>query len=66
MPKRKRQGGARRGAGRKPLSAHGLQRRDRKVLASFTPDEYERLDADADGEGVTVAELVAQRALGRL
>jgi hypothetical protein len=48
------------------LSAYGLESRSRKVVASFTPSEYERLDADADDEGVTIAELVAQRALENL
>lgn len=48
--------------GRKPLALYGLQKRDKKVLASFTPIEYEQLEEAADQEGVTVSELVAQRA----
>lgn len=52
--------------GRPPLSVYGLAARTRRVLAAFTPDEYAQLELDAEREGVTVAELVAQRALGRL
>jgi len=61
--KKQGSGGARRRAGRKPLSAYGLERRDAKVLASFTAQQFEALEADADEEGMTVSELVAQRAL---
>jgi hypothetical protein len=50
--------------GRKPLAAHGLERRDRKVLASFTETQFTALEREADDEGVTVSELVAQRAVG--
>lgn len=66
MPKQKsrKQPGAR--MGRPPLSVYGLAARTRRVLAAFTPDEYAQLELDAEREGVTVAELVAQRALGRL
>lgn len=64
MPKYKTQTPTRRAkTGRKRLADHGLEKRDRKVLASFTPTQHERLEAEADDEGVTVAELVAQRAV---
>lgn len=63
MPKRKSDK-VRSRVGRKSLAEHGLQKRDRKVLASFTPAEYEGLETEADNEGMTVSELVAQRAVG--
>lgn len=53
-------------AGRKPLSAHGKEARTCKLVASFTPTQYAALEADAEDEGVTIAELVAQRATGDL
>ena len=59
MPKKRR----RDPRGRKPLSAYGLERRQCKVLVSFTRAELDALVDQADGEGVTLAELVAQRAL---
>ena len=52
--------------GRKPLSSKGLERRQCKVLASFTPSERDALVEDAEAEGVSLAELVALRALGDL
>lgn len=66
MPKRKKSGGVRARAGRKPLAEHGIEKRDKKVLASFTPTEHRRLERQADNEGVTVSELVAQKANGIL
>lgn len=62
MPKQKPR--TRRKTGRKPLADHGLERRDRKVLASFTASEFSALEREAEDEGVTVTELVAQRAVG--
>lgn len=52
--------------GRKPLALLGRERRDRKVLASFTPSQHAALERLADAEGVTLAELVAQSALDKL
>lgn len=63
MPKQKRtQRSEARGIGRPPLAK--AQKREKKVLASFTRDQYETLESDADEDGLTVSELVAQRALG--
>jgi hypothetical protein len=59
-----KRGGSRKRSGRKRLADLGMEKRDRKVLASFTPSEFEKLDAEADEEGVTVSELVAQKAIG--
>lgn len=64
MAKRKTRGGKREGAGRKTLAELGVERRERKVLAAFTPTEYARLAAQAERVGVTVSELVALRAVG--
>lgn len=49
--------------GRPPFSLSGLAVRERKVLCSFTADEYETLQRAAEREEVTLAALVAQRAL---
>lgn len=49
--------------GRKPLSSKGLERRQCKVLASFTPREHAALVARAHAKGVSLAELVAAGAL---
>jgi hypothetical protein len=62
MPKQKSEAISPGRAGRKPLAMHGIEARSRKVLASFTPTQFTRLEADADSEGITVAELVAMRA----
>jgi hypothetical protein len=48
--------------GRKPLAED--QRRSRKVIASFTLAQRARLEREARDRGVSVAELVALRALG--
>lgn len=54
-------GGARPGAGRKPMPA--AQRRARAITVAFTDDQYAELDRAADDAGITVAELVFQRTL---
>jgi hypothetical protein len=48
--------------GRKSLAAQGKEARSRKLVAAFTPTQFLQLEADADAEGITVAELVAMRA----
>jgi hypothetical protein len=47
--------------GRKPLAAH--VRRDQRVKVSFTAGELAELEAHAELDGTTVAELVHDRAL---
>lgn len=57
----KTRGGAGRGQGRRALPEHA--RRRHAVAVRFTDDELAALEADADAEGVTVAELARTRAL---
>lgn len=51
--------------GRPTYDSLGLAARTRKVLASFTEDEYEELQRAAERSRVTVAALVAARAVFR-
>lgn len=62
-PKKATHGGARKGAGRKSNAELGLPVRSERVVARFTADELARLQREADDEALSVAELVAQRAL---
>jgi predicted HicB family RNase H-like nuclease len=54
-------GGARAGAGRPPKPAG--EARTAKVMVRFTESDHARLCAAAEREGLTLAELVAARAL---
>jgi hypothetical protein len=60
-PKPENRGGARPGAGRKPGPEEA--KRGKRVMVNFTEAEYELLETAADAEGLTLAELVRERAL---
>jgi hypothetical protein len=58
-------GGARKHAGRKSFDELGLDARDERMTVRFTSDELQRLQAEARTLDISVAQLVAQRALAR-